>query len=221
MQGAATRARISVVVPVAEKPRVEAKNDRVDDGGRERLEGSGISRPNSRRQWSRWHPGKRDATRLELVCGCICGSSYAAEYRGDFFFFFFWREERGRNRGTEKKPPGGMNDIIEFHAAPIPLSDRNFKVWQFAITRKRQHLIQRERERQKEMAPNFRGVSKFPRWLRRSRCIQIGFGGGLQTGVTRTSAPLTIQPGLHYTYTMCARNKRGDWIVFRMFRHWL
>lgn len=57
MRGAATRARISVLVsvdvPVAEKPQVEAKRSR--GWGRE-------SRPNSRRQWSRWHPGKRYAT---------------------------------------------------------------------------------------------------------------------------------------------------------------
>lgn len=54
----------------------------------------------------------------------ICGSSYAANgYRGEIFSFFL---EGGGGEveaeGVEKKPPGAMNDIIEFHAAPIPVS---------------------------------------------------------------------------------------------------
>lgn len=49
------------------------------------------------------------------------------------------------------------------------------------------------------MAPNFR----------KSRVTSESvLAEGLQTSVTRTSAPLTIQPGLHYTYTMCKEQTR-------------
>lgn len=59
---------VSVDVPVAEKPQVEVKRSR--GWGRE-------SRPNSRRQWSRWHPGKRSQPgRRRVRVPRICGSFY-------------------------------------------------------------------------------------------------------------------------------------------------
>lgn len=122
MRGAATRARISVVDPVAEKPRVEAKTiEWMTRKGETRGPGDGpdLIRGDS----DRGDIPESDTQSGELVCGA---SAARPVQRMNIVESFFFREtERGEEAETEgrteKKPLEAMNDIIEFHAAPIPI----------------------------------------------------------------------------------------------------
>lgn len=182
MRGAATRARISIVDPVAEKPRVEAKTI-------EWMTGKGETRGPKcldliRRDSDRGDIPKSDTQSGELVCGA--SAAHLVLCSGWISWGFFYREREremreGRNRGAEKKPPGAMNDIIEFHAAPIPVSDhpwaakrkilahRNFKVW-----KKHRRLMQcwRRDERRRRSRAWFRAIALHPNRFWQKVCKQ-------------------------------------------------
>lgn len=166
----------------------------------------------------------------------ICGSSYSGwiSRKGSLL-------PRGGGKEGAKKPLETMNDIIEFHAALIPVSTlgksraaesshknpkdlpkqgklKHWSTWGLGRAEfRREFFFRRKKELSRhvrdEEAVNFGKRSSFD-------CTRISLAEGLQTGVTRIRA-INHPAGLHYTYTMCARNKRGGWIVFRMFRHWL
>lgn len=87
---------------------VPPPRDREKDKG----EGGGAQdepRPNSKRQWLRWHPGKATRNPASGRIGRICGSSLRQTGAGE-----------GCTRGRQESRPGAASDIIEFHAALTP-----------------------------------------------------------------------------------------------------